>query len=173
MKKLILSLTIASMLLFGCTSADTKKEQTKVYNGFKESLLNNGDLISSYIPFNYHIQVNKENEKYKYTVTIDTPQVAMNSIQMMILNPSDMKDNFESPTLGVFDEVIYHMIPNQSNKASGFVKKMELSGVSRENDFTVYALVSWKNNSQLTKYQAYFSFTIVNGEEVKVGKLYE
>lgn len=173
MKKIIATILVASLLLFGCDSADIKKEQTKTYNGFKESLLNNGDLLSSYIPFDYGIQINENNGKYTYTVYIDTPQVAMNSVQMMILNPVDMRDNFESPTLGVFDEVIYHMVPNQSNKASGYVKKMELSGVSKESNFDVYALVTWKNNSQLTQYQAYFSFRISEGKNIKEEVVYE
>ena len=169
MKKISI-LIILILLLGACGSDDINKEQTKVYEGFKESLLNNGELISSTIPFNYSIKVVEKANKYQYTITIDKPQVAMKSIQMLLLNPDDLTTDYISSSKGIFDETTYAMVPNQENIEEGYMKEISLSGVSKSPSFRIYAMVVWKDGNGLNQSQAFFSFNVVETQDVKVGE---
>lgn len=168
MKKVSI-LLILVLIVCGCSRRDMNEQQTKVYEGFKESLLNNGELISSNIPFKYDITVKEKAGKYQYTVRIFSPQIAMKSIQMLILNPEDLTSDHISSSKGIFDEMNYAMIPNQENSEEGYMKELKLDGVSDSSDFRIYAMVAWKDINGLNQYQAYFSFNIVNMEDVKAG----
>lgn len=161
--------TILLLLLSACGNNDISEEQTRIYDGFKESLLNNGELVSSNIPFDYHIDVKEKGDKYLYEVTIDHPRIAMKSIQMLVLNPEDLSTDYISSSKGIFDEKTYHMIPNQENTIDGYMKSLSLEGVSSQKDFKVFAMVSWKDGNGLNQTQAYFSFNVVNMEDVKAG----
>ncbi len=168
MKKI--SILIALILFVSaCGSDDINKEQTKVYEGFKESLLNNGELISSNIPFDYSINVVKKAKKYQYTITISKPQVAMKSVQMLVLNPDDLTTDYISSSKGIFDETSYAMVPNQENLGEGYMKEISLSGVSKNASFRVYAMVVWKDANGLNQSQAFFSFNVVDTQDVKTG----
>lgn len=168
MKKISI-LFIIAFLICGCSRKDMNEQQTKIYEGFKESLLNNGEIISSNIPFKYDIKVVEKAGKYQYTVTISSPQVAMKSIQMLILNPEDLTTDYISSSKGIFDEMTYAMIPNQINTENGYMEQISLDGVSSTEDFRVYAMVTWKDVNGLNQYQAYFSFNIINMENMKAG----
>lgn len=170
MKKILIFCLISVFFISGCSGNGISDKQQKIYDGFKDSLLNNGELMSSDIPFKYNIEIQYKSGKYVYTVEVSKPRVAMSNIQMMILNPNDLSEDYLSNTVGIFDETPMYMIPNQSNKKAGYLKNIQLQGVSNEKDFRVYALVSWKDSNQLTQYQVFFSFNIVNGKNVKAGE---
>ena len=51
MKKFLILGLCALLLLSGCSKAKIKDEQQKIYNGFRDSLMDNGELFSSNIPF--------------------------------------------------------------------------------------------------------------------------
>ncbi|NBK97210.1 MAG: hypothetical protein EOM50_04225 [Erysipelotrichia bacterium] len=168
MKKVTIMLFVC-ILLAGCSTRDMNEQQTKIYEGFKESLLNNGELISSYIPFDYTIKVKEKAGKYQYTVSIFSPRVAMKSIQMLILNPDDLTNDYLSSSKGIFDEMSYSLIPNQMNLEDGYMDKISLDGVSKTKDFRIYAMVTWKDVNGLNQYQAFFSFNVVNMKDMKAG----
>ena len=167
MKKFLILGLCALSLLSGCSKAKIKDEQQKIYNGFRDSLMDNGELFSSNIPFDYSITVEKVDSQYHYTVIVNSPKVAMSNIQMMILNPKDVEKEIETATVGIFDETSYNMIPNQGDEKYGYYRQLELKGVSAEKNFVVYSTVAWKDSNQLIQYQVYFSFKVKNGKVVK------
>lgn len=169
MRKVLTFCLCMILFLSGCNVSKISDEQQKIYDGFKDSLLNNGELISNNIPFSYDIDVEEKDEKFVYTVFVNEPLVAMRNIQMMILNPDDLTKDIETGTIGIFDETLTHMIPNQENEKAGYLSEIRLQGVSSQKDFSVYAMIVWKDSNQLTQYQAFFSFKIVDGKNVKVG----
>lgn len=164
MRKLMILCLCALFILSGCSSSQLKEEQQKIYHGFKDALLDNGDLISGNIPFSYDIEVEEKDGKYVYTVIVHDTKVAMSNIQMMILNPADANKDIDTATIGIFDEIKYNMIPNQENEKDGYYKKIQLQGSSEEKDFKVYATLSWKDSNQLIQYQVFFSFNVMNGK---------
>lgn len=170
MKKILILCLTTLFFISGCSENQISDEQQKVYDGFKDSLLNNGELISNNIPFKYSIEIDEKNGKYVYTVNVKEPRVSMSDIQMMILNPDDLNENYLSNTIGIFDDSPVYMIPNQANKKAKYLKKLSLQGVSTKKNFRVYALITWKDSNQLTQYQMFFSFNIVNGKNVKAGQ---
>ena len=162
MKKVLILALCMLCILSGCKNGKVNNEQQKVYYGFKDALMNNGDLISSNIPFEYEILIEETKGKYLYTVIVKNPQVAMNNIQMMILNPEDATKDIETATLGIYDETNYHMIPNQSNEKTGYYKELQLKGSSEHKDFKIYVTLAWKDSNQLIQYQVFFSFNVVD-----------
>lgn len=164
MKKGILLFLCMILCLFGCTSTQKKEEQEKIYNGFKDSLLNNAQLISGNIPFAYSMEIEEKDAAYVYTISISEPKVAMSNIQMMILNPEDISKDIQTATIGIFDELNYHMVPNQINEKDGYFSSLQLQGSSKEKDFVVYVTVAWKDSNQLVQYQVFFSFDIRDGK---------
>lgn len=168
MKKIICLCLSLLFIISGCHSEKATEKQMKIYDGFKESLLANQDMISKYIPFEYTIDIEEKNDKYMYTVSIYKPTVAMKNIQMLIINPGDFGTDYISGSAGIFSDTPVNMIPNQSNPADGYVKKIELQGISREKDFDIYALVAWKDDNELMQYQSYFYFKVIDGQSIKV-----
>ena len=57
MKKVLILALCMLCILSGCKNGKVNNEQQKVYYGFKDALMNNGDLISSNIPFEYEILI--------------------------------------------------------------------------------------------------------------------
>ncbi len=167
MKKMIIISCMFCLCITGCTSNNMQEEQQKVYNGFKESLMNNGELISTEIPFDYNIEIEEQEGLYIYEVTIKKPLVVMTSIKALLLNPEDLTTDYVSSTKGIFDELSYHMVPNQENVEDGYVTEIVLTGVSNEPDFRLYTMIVFKDRNQLTQSELYFSFNIVDGKNVK------
>lgn len=167
MKKILIFCLSLMLFLSGCSHTKINDKQQKVYDSFKESLLNNGELISSNIPFDYRIEIAEKEDQYLYTVIVDNPLVAMSNIQMMILNPDDLSKDIIFNTVGIFDETPVYMIPNQKNEQKGYLSELKLTGAAVKKDFKIYAILVWKDNNQLIQYQSFFSFNIVNGKNVK------
>lgn len=168
MKKMIIVCCVLCLIATGCSTNNLQEEQQKIYNEFKESLINNGELITSEIPFNYSIEIVEQDGSYIYEVSISKPLVMMKSIQMIVLNPADLTSDYVSSSKGIFDEQVYNMVPNQVNIEDGYVEEIILNGVSSEADFKLYTMVVYKDRNQLTTSQVFFSFNVVDGENIKV-----
>lgn len=168
MKKIICLFISLLFIMSGCHIDKATEKQMKLYEDYKDSLLANKEIVSKYIPFDYDIEIKEDHGKYKYTVSIYKPIVAMTHIKMLILNPDDLSTDYISGSAGIFSDTPVNLIPNQSNPANNFVKKIELQGVSKTKDFKIYALVTWKDDNELMQYQSYFSFNIIDGQNMKV-----
>lgn len=169
MKKILNILLVSIVLLSGCNGKETNVEQIKLYEGFKESIMNNGGLPSTNIPFDYDVEIKEKANVYYYTVIVSNPRVYMGNVQMLVLNPDDLTTDYVSSSKGVFDEHELSMIPNQENMEKGYMKDIKLSGVSEKKNFQLYCMISYKDHDQQNQYQTYFSFDIVEGHNTKAG----
>lgn len=169
MKKILFLCLVCFLSLWGCSSSGINAEQIKVYEGFRESLMNNGGRISNDIPFTYNLLLEKKNDVYHYHVSIHHPEVYMGNIQLLVLNPDDLSSDYNASSKGIFDEQIINMIPNQEDKGKGVYNKIKLEGVSKKDTFDLYCMISYKDHNQKNEYRYYFTFNIVEGTDIKAG----
>ncbi len=167
MKKFLIFMIACSFIMAGCSNSDLITEQNKVHENFRESLINNGELVSKNIPFSYALEVEEKNGSYVYTVKIDNPLVVMNSVQVLVLNPDELTNEYESSSLGIYTEQPIYMVPNQENEVDGYYSHLSIDGVSVNASFRLYVLVSFQDEYQLSREEYYFSFNVVDGENVK------
>ena len=60
--------------------------------------------------------------------------------------------NEMAANIGLFEDTKYSMIPNQTNASKGFVKGINISGVTVNENPVLYVLVTWTNkDASVTK----------------------
>ena len=139
-KRMVLGLVV--VLLSACTQkVESDKDFQYTYNSFVESILDNNGVQS---------------KEYRYKITIDEPRIAMYNIQMMVV---DKTANGQYPFIGLMNDDMYSMIPNQENKEKNFVKGIVLEGVSKTPKFTLYVQVNWKDYAQVNTKTVFFTYT--------------
>lgn len=151
------TLILTMMLLCACTQkTNSDKDFQYTYNSFVESILDNNGVQSKDIPFAHTLEVTEDkNKEYRYKITIDEPRIAMYNIQMMVV---DKTANGQYPFIGLMNDDMYSMIPNQENKEKNFVKGIVLEGVSKTPKFTLYVQVNWKDYAQVNTKTVFFSY---------------
>ncbi|MCI9292230.1 MAG: hypothetical protein HFF02_02880 [Erysipelotrichaceae bacterium] len=155
-KRMVLGLVV--VLLSACTQkVESDKDFQYTYNSFVESILDNNGVQSKDIPFTHTLDVSEDkNGEYRYKITIDEPRIAMYNIQMMVV---DKTANGQYPFIGLMNDDMYSMIPNQENKEKNFVKGIVLEGVSKTPKFTLYVQVNWKDYAQVNTKTVFFTYT--------------
>lgn len=121
------------------------------------------DLINSYTNYattsNYFDisgDISKIDEGYRYYIFIDNARVAMYDIEAMAIEKGVDYSNTMTANIGIFEDMEYHMIPNQTNVDAGYVGGMTISGVSQNAEPTLYVMVQWKNkNLSVTHRECY------------------
>ncbi|MDF9823889.1 hypothetical protein M2475_000237 [Breznakia sp. PF5-3] len=174
MKKILIMCTVFFLSLSGCGSDNTDEEaQYQTYKQFKEKLIANNGTLSYNIPFNYEVEVIElDDGTYSYTVLVDNPQIVMNQIQMMALDAQAVTDDKMEPTIGVFEEETYSMVPNQVDAKKGYPEGLAINSISETKDFTIFVIVSFYKDDQ-TNMQVFFSFHVVDGVVVGDEVIYE
>ena len=170
MKKIGMLLCL-TLLLSGCfqSMGGSEQQYNEKYENFMELLIDNSKQISTNIPFDWDFQMEQTEEGYTYTVKISNPRVAMSNVQMIGANLEEINETQVAPSIGIFEDTVYNMIPNQVNVEKGYYEGMGISGISSEKAFVLNCLVVYKDKNQTDNY-VYF---IINanyddfvGEEV-------
>lgn len=149
--------------LFGCHDEQYQKDldSMKVYQSYIDLVINNKGVESSTIPFNYKLNVKKENDNsYSYEIDIYNPQVAMYQIKAIAVNQSVDANTNLYPCIGILGsdaQKSFNMIPYQGNGKKGFVKMITLDAISANEDFTVNVLVTWKDATLQNESRAFFN----------------
>ncbi len=162
MKKIFV-LFLCFIMMSGCTNA-TQQEKLKfeAYKTLYTDLLNAKDLKTSSTHFYIGQSVTDlGNQTYRYDVIIDRPQVAMYDVEILLIHDDGSLVISESmmPSIGIFEDKTYYMIPNQINKPANYVQGFALNGISKMRPIHLKMVVSWKD--ALTKvYKEYFDFTL-------------
>lgn len=149
-KKIIL--ICLSFLLTGCFFKDDAEELSmKKYNDQLDAIVDNGGIVSEYIPFDYKMDVNKQEDgTYRYEISIYNPQRSMYDIEFIAMDPNLNRNEYIFPCIGIVGEDMnqdFHMIPNQSAPEKGYVKLLMLDSASKINPFTIHVMVQWKDAS--------------------------
>ncbi len=101
---------------------------------------------------------------YRFDVIIDQAKVAMYNVEILVIldNGSLTISDTMMPSVGIFENDTYNMIPYQSNNALHYVKGFGLNGLSSETIMHLKILVMWKDSTKVTQFKEYLEFILDN-----------
>lgn len=161
MKQLLTILLVLSLM--ACTSTDRDAIKSDHYKALYTELLNKLDTTPSSVYFTVNTSLTAlDGARYRYDVFIDEPQVAMYDLEILVIvdNGSLVISETMMPSIGVFDDKEYHMLPYQVNPENGFVKGFGLNGISDQSTVKLKILVSWKDVNRITTTKAFIGLTV-------------
>ncbi len=151
------------ILFSGCSNAVTQDQlKIETYQTYYTDIFN-ATLFKTSSDY-YSIAVSSNdlgNSSYRYDVIIDQPKVAMYDIHILLIQDdgSLVISKTMMPSIGVFEDITYYMIPNQINADAHYVKGFNLNGLSSTIPIHLKMLVSWKNALNKTS-KEYFEFML-------------
>ena len=153
MKKLRMLLCMI-LVLGGCVQKESgeSQENNEKYENYMELLIDNSKQISTNIPFDWDFQMHESEGSYIYEVKIFDPKVAMSNVQMIAVDIEDISEKNVAPSIGIFEDKPYNMIPNQVNVEKGYYEGLGISGISDKEAFVLNCLVVYKDKNLSDNY---------------------
>ncbi len=166
MKKLI-TLLVLSMILSACSSAttasDIDEEKYDAYLTYYQSILDYGSKQESSDYYDINVVASLvDDDTYRYDVIIDNPQVAMyNIIVLVIVDNVSSTINYDEmmPSVGIFEDEEYNMLPGQVDADKNFVEGLDLSVTSSESSIHLSAVVIFENGDGSKTTREYLSLS--------------
>lgn len=163
LKKLLILSFSYLFFVTGCSSKNDAEELAKTkYEGYYTSIEANESFIDSslYYSISYEISALPDGS-YRYYIFLDNAQVAMNDVILLAIENDVpyLDSNKMMPSIGIFDDTEYSLIPNQYDSDKGYVKGLVLSGESESDTVAIKLLVEWTGSNQKTN-REFLSFTI-------------
>jgi len=162
MKKMLLIL-VGLLLMIGCSnSAQLDQIKIDTYVSMYTDILNASDFKSSSEYFSIQASLNDlGNSSYRYDVIIDQAKVAMYNVEILVIvdDGSLVISDKMMPSVGIFEDITYYMIPYQVNTAAHYVEGIALNGVTGTLSVRLKVLVKWRDD--LNKpFIEYFDFNV-------------
>lgn len=169
MKKIIVYLLMI-LLMTGCSnSSSVYNTKLQRYNAYYTTILNNDAFQAGSDHFDISSVISKLSEtQYRYDVYVDGPRIAMYDVQIMVIENNQTLEISKSmmPTVGIFDDIEYDLIPYQVNMSEGYVKGFNLNAVVANPSVSLKVLVVWKDYAKVNQYREYFSFSLDFNQQV-------
>lgn len=150
MRRLMIALTLCAALISGCHRQSEEDTYRVNYEAYCRSLAEATNLapMSKYYSISGAMSEMPDGT-YRYYVFVDNPRIAMTDIVVLAVE-SGMEYSASGkmmPSSGIFGTP-FSMIPNQVNKANGFVKGVMLNGECAQDNVSLRVLVEWKDRSR-------------------------
>jgi hypothetical protein len=163
MKK-VLPILFVMILMSGCSnSAQLDQIKIDTYKSMYTDILNASDFKITSEFFSIEASLTDLGDSsYRYDVIIDEANVAMYDVDILVIQDdgSLVISDKMMPSIGIFEDITYYMIPNQVNTLAHYVKGLALNGVSESLPVRLKVLVKWKDD--LNKpFIEYFDFNLV------------
>lgn len=148
-------------LISGCSllKDDTReKDSLQKYETYLTSLIEQDRFLDGSYYFDISAVYNPlEDGKIRYDVFVENPQVAMYSVEILVIESTAKRtDTTIYPCVGIFEQEDYTMVPFQKNEAHGFVEGFQLTGISEQDQMpTLNVLVTWKDYAKLNTYREF------------------
>jgi hypothetical protein len=162
MKRLLIIL-FSVIALVGCQATNSDLIKSEHYKTLYSELLNQLDVNSSSPYFSVSATLNPlSGARYRYDVFIDEPQIAMYDIEILVIvdNGSLVIQDIMMPSVGIFDDKEYHMLPYQVHPENGFVKGFGLNGITDASSVKLKIVVSWKDVNRLRTYKTFLGLEV-------------
>jgi hypothetical protein len=153
---------ILTLILSGCQwfdNDDIDEAKFQRYSAYYTSIFDNDRFVLSSEYYDLEVAMNKiDDDEYRYDVIIDSPKIAMYAIEIMIIenNITPEVANKMMPTLGIFEDVEYNLIPYQVNIEKGYVKGLIVSGISEQPSINLKIMVLWRDYAKLLVTREFF-----------------
>ena len=82
---------------------------------------------------------------YRYYIYIDNPRVALYNVQVLAIEDGVDYSRYMAANVGIFEDVKYHLVPNQTNVDKGYVKGLMISGVTEKSELEMKIMVCWSD----------------------------
>lgn len=164
MKKLLI-IVMCVIMLAGCQNKTRKLDDEKydAYLTYYQSILDNENKELSCQDFDCELVVNRISDKrYRYDVIIDNPRVAMYNMVIMAIvydGTGEVNTKEMMPSIGIFEQEKYSMIPYQVDKEHYYVPGMDLSILSSESELTVDVMVAYEKKDGMQGKVHYLTMT--------------
>lgn len=157
-KKVLLPL-MCMLLLVACNNETRQVDEEKynAYLSYYQAILDYDNKSDSSSNFSIEVVSNKLGEdKYRYDVIISQPKIAMYNIETLVIVEdvsSAINTKEMMPSLGIFEEYKYNLVPGQIDKEKNYVEGLDLSVTSNKPTVYLGVMVSYtdKNNTQVTR----------------------
>lgn len=163
LKKIFFILTSMCIVLTGCTKKDDKADaEAALYESYYESISSNEIFITQSNYYSLSGEIVQINDgTYRYSIILDSPQVAMYNVVMMAVENDIpyMNATKMMPSIGILDDQ-YSLVPYQSNSSRNYVKGLVISGESDTSSVNIKLLVEWTNRSHEKEFREFWSFSL-------------
>lgn len=163
MKKIILCITLL-LVLCGCKKDTTEQANNEKYLDYCELIKEHDTFKDGSEYFDVSSDITKIDEGYRYYIIIDNPKIAMYNIEAVAIEMDSDYTKTMAANIGIFEENKFSFVPNQANPDAGFVKGISISGISENNNPTLYMLVEWNDVGLNITNREFIKVTIGNGE---------
>ena len=164
MRKLLLMFMMI-VFLVGCANNNESIDKLKLenYAYIYQTITDNDtfDTVADHFDMQVVMSLIGDNE-YRYDIIIDNPQVAMYDIKMMAVENNmdySLADKM-MPSIGIFDDEEYNMVPYQVETSLGFVKGMVISGTTNAPVINLKIRITWKDYTKVEETKNYFNLTV-------------
>lgn len=164
MRKLLLMFMVI-VFLAGCANNNESIDKLKLenYAYIYQTITDNDtfDTVADHFDMQVVMSLIGDNE-YRYDIIIDNPQVAMYDIKMMAVENNidySLADKM-MPSIGIFDDEEYNMVPYQVETDLGFVKGMVISGTANAPVINLKIRITWKDYTKVEETKNYFNLTV-------------
>ncbi len=163
MRKYLVCLLL-SFLLVGCNNNDLLlKEKYETYKLNYQSILNTTQFksVSNNFAISYSFTDLKDGT-FRYDVFIDKPKIAMYDIEILVIVDDGLLliSNEMMPSVGIYEDAEYSLIPYQVNAELGYQEGFDLNGIVNTNKTNLKVLVMWKDYFKIKTEREYFSINL-------------
>lgn len=160
------------ILLVGCSNSETLiKEKFETYKLNYQSILNTTQFKSSSSSFVITTNITDLNDgNFRYDVFVDEPKIAMYDIEILAIvdNGLLLISDEMMPSIGIYEDAEYNLIPYQVNTELGFQEGFNLNGIVNTETINLKVLVMWKDYFKIKTEREYFSFELDVNPPVQV-----
>ncbi|MEA5026263.1 MAG: hypothetical protein VB012_01250 [Erysipelotrichaceae bacterium] len=160
-----LIVTMLLLLVVGCTNKTESTDKIKLENyAYIYQTITDNDTFNTVSSF-YDMQVvmtKISDAEYRYDIIIDDPKIAMYNIKMMAVENNieySMADKM-MPSIGIFDDSEYNMVPYQVNVDLGYVAGLIISGTTDSSIVNLKIRITWKDYSKVVETKEYYNVTV-------------
>ena len=153
------------ILLAGCRSdaRQLNEEKYNAYLAYYQAILDYDNKQSQSNEFDINLVINKlSDENYRYDVIIDNPKVAMYNIEVLMIVDDiahAVRTDVMMPSVGIFEDETYTMIPYQVDLEKNYVKGLDLSATGSEEAIHVSVMVQFTNKEKTRTTREYFALS--------------
>jgi len=160
----ILIVFLVSLILCGCSEIGKQDvDPNQRYYALIETIKERDSFLDVSNYYDLSVEMAKIDDGYRYYVTIDNPRAALYDVEAMAIEKDVDYTDKMAANVGVFEDSVYSMIPNQKNPDKGYVTGLVMSGVCESEEITLYIYISFKNED----------YSVIHNEYFKVDVTYE
>ena len=170
MIKRFLFLMLMLSSLSGCRADTSQEAAYEIYRIHYQSILNNSVFETQ--SNNFLIETNFQavgDGQYRYDVFIDEPRIGMFDVELLAIVDDGLLvvSDAMMPSLGIFEQEEYNLIPFQVNSERGFYKGFNLNGIVNQSPIQLKVLVMWKDYFKIRSFSEYFAFELPHVEVIE------